>query len=90
MIKQLGILSAVIMPFFNIPLIARVIQHKSSHNISLVWVIGVWVCVVGMLPSSLQSADRVLKYFGIVNFIFFSVVFVVVLYYHRTNVRSHS
>jgi hypothetical protein len=42
--------SAVLMPFFDIPLIARIIRRKSSEDISLVWTFGIWVCILGMLP----------------------------------------
>jgi hypothetical protein len=70
------------MPFFNIPLILRIIRRRSSADISLVWVIGAWVCVMGMLPQSLKSADLVLKVFGIVNGVFFTGVFVSVLHFH--------
>jgi hypothetical protein len=72
------------MPFFNIPLILRILRRKSSEDISLIWAIGVWVCVIGMLPSSLQSTDLVLKAFSIVNAVFFTGVFVAVLAFHPT------
>jgi hypothetical protein len=79
---MVGLVSGILMPFFNIPLIARVIRRRSSADISIVWVVGCWVCVMGMLPSSVRSADVVLRFFGIVNAIFFSGVFVTVLYFH--------
>jgi uncharacterized protein with PQ loop repeat len=76
--------SAVLMPFFDIPLIIRIIQRKSSADISLVWTFGIWICILGMLPSSLVSADPILKAFAIVNTILFSgVVVAVVMYYPR-------
>ena len=72
MIQTVGLVSSIIMPFFNIPLIVRIIQRRSSEDISLVWVVGAWICVVGMLPSSLQSPDPVLIAFGILRNLHFA------------------
>jgi uncharacterized protein with PQ loop repeat len=83
--RTLGIISAVVMPFFNIPLMYRIVRRKSSRDISLVWTIGVWLCIVGMFPATLVSADPVLKAYGIVNTLFFSgVALVVILYRFRS------
>ena len=87
-IQLIGMLSGIIMPIFNIPLILRIVRRRSSGDISLVWVIGVWSCVIAMLPSNLQSPDSVLVVFGIVNSLFFSAVFFTVLYFHPTLKRS--
>ncbi len=80
--QTLGFLGAALMPLCNIPLIARIIKRKSANDISLGWVLGVEICVLAMLPSSLGSADPVLKIYGISNSIFFSIVTGVVCYYH--------
>lgn len=82
LIQPLGMISGVLMPFFNIPLILRIVKRGSSADISLAWVIGVWVCVVGMVPASLQSTDKVLYWFAVVNVIFFTGVLAAVLYFH--------
>ena len=82
MIQTLGIISGILMPIFNIPLILRIVRRRSSQDISLAWAIGVWICVMGILPSSLQSADPVLSAFGIMNGLLFTGVFVTVLYFH--------
>ncbi len=82
MITAIGIVSGFAMPLLNIPLIVRVIRRRSSGDISLVWTIGVWLCVMGMLPSSLRSPDIVLRTFGIMNAIFFTGTFASVLYFH--------
>ena len=79
----------MIMPLFNIPLILRIIRRRSSGDISLLWVIGVWSCVMAMLPSSLQSPDPVLVVFGIINSLFFSAVFFTVLYFHPNFKKSN-
>jgi hypothetical protein len=82
MIKTLGMISAVAMPFFDIPLIIRIVRRKSSEDISLVWTVGIYVCILGMLPSSLISSDPILVAFGIVNALLFTAVVVTVFYYH--------
>lgn len=82
MVQAVGIASAILMPFFNLPLMLRIIRRRSSEDISLVWVVGVWICVMGLLPSSLQSPDRILFAFGVVNAVLFSGVFFSVLYFH--------
>jgi hypothetical protein len=82
MIKTLGMVSGVAMPFFDIPLIWRIVKRKSSEDISLVWTFGIWVCILGMLPSSLISPDPILKVFEIVNTVLFTAVVVAVVWYH--------
>jgi len=72
----------VAMPLFDIPLIVRIIRRKSSEDISLIWVVGIELCILGMLPSSLLSLDPILRAFGIVNTILFTAVFLTVFYYH--------
>src|SRR5262245_1891926 len=82
MIQTLGMVSAVLMPFFDIPLIWRVVKRRSSEDISLVWTLGIWICILGMLPASLISADPIMKAFGIVNTLLFTAVVIAVLWYH--------
>ena len=89
MIQTLAMLSGILMPFFNIPLMMRIIRRRSSEDISLVWVIGVWFCVIGMLPHSLQSMEPVLLAFGVVNSLFFTAVLFSVLYFHPS-IRKNS
>ncbi|MGE5216317.1 MAG: hypothetical protein ACM3SP_04850 [Chloroflexota bacterium] len=84
MIQTIGMVSGIIMPFFNIPLIMRIIHRRSSEDISLIWAVGAWICVMGMLPQSLRSPDPVLLTFGIVNGLFFTGVFLSVIYFHPT------
>ena len=82
-IQSLGLCTAVILPLWNIPLIVRIVERKSSQDISLWWALGVWVCLVLMAPSGLTSKDIVWKVYNIVNFILFSGVAVVTLMYHK-------
>jgi len=72
-------ISAVALPFCNLPLILRIQQRQSADDISPVWAIGVWICLVGMLPSGLASQDPVFRIFTIVNLALFSGVVVQVL-----------
>ncbi|MBI3291874.1 MAG: hypothetical protein HYZ73_03570 [Elusimicrobia bacterium] len=81
-VQWVGVFCGVLMPFFNIPLIARIVRRRSSEDMSLVWVVGVWICVLGMLPSSLRSPDLVLLVFGVANALFFTGVLLSVLYFH--------
>jgi len=85
---QLGLVSAVALPLFDIPLIARIMRRKSSEDISLVWTFGIWACTLGMLPSSLGSSDIILKAFAIVNTVLFTAVVVAVVKYHPMVRRS--
>lgn len=80
--KTLGLASAVILPFFNIPLIVRIIRRRSSQDISLVWAVGVWACIIGMLPASLSSADRIMVVYSIVNTILFTITVAVIFCFH--------
>jgi hypothetical protein len=82
MIQQLGMICAIAMPFFDIPLIMRIVRRKSSEDISLIWVFGIWLCILGMLPASLVSSDKILVVFSIVNTLLFTAVVVVVVIYH--------
>ena len=79
--QTVGIAAAVIMPLFNIPLIIKMVKRKSSADISLSWVMGVWVCALLMAPSGVCSKDIVWRCFNIVNLILFTGVVVAVLKY---------
>jgi hypothetical protein len=83
MIQSLGIIGAVLMPLWNIPLILKIQQRRSSKDISLAWVLGVWACMMIMLPSGLVSADRPYRLFTICNASLFSAVVVQVLRFRR-------
>ena len=82
-IEKVGLVASVIMPLWNIPLIVRIIQRKSSADISISWVMGVWVCALFMAPSGFTSQDIVWRSFNIVNMILFTGVVVVVLRYRK-------
>ncbi len=73
-----------VLPLFNIPLIMRIVKRKSADDISLVWVFGVWACILLMSPVAFVSQDIAFRMFGWTNLVFFTgVVFVTVKYHHR-------
>lgn len=82
-IQDIGVVSSIALPFFNIPLIMKMIRRKSSKDMSLSWALGVWVCIVLMTPQALRSADPAFRAYGVVNILFFSVVVFFVLKYHK-------
>jgi len=80
---MLGLMAAVVLPLWNIPLILRIRRRKSSRDISLLWAVGVFVCLVLMLPSGLSSSDPVFRVFTAINFVLFSTVVAFVLRYRN-------
>lgn len=83
MLEKIALIAAIVLPLWNIPLIARMIKRKSSADISLYWALGVWSCFVLMAPDSFQSSDIVWKTFNIANLILFTIVISVILYYRK-------
>lgn len=79
----LGVVAGFILPLFNIPLAWKIYKLKSAKNISFLWAVGVWICVVLILPQVLLSPDWSYKIFGIVNFILFSIVFFLVCRFRK-------
>ena len=74
LIYQIGAIAGFVLPLFNIPLILRMIKRKSSDDISIAWVVGVWICILLMTPRALTSGDLAFRLFGITNIIFFTLV----------------
>ena len=83
LIDQVGLVASIAMPMWNIPLIIKIIKRGSSADLSMSWVLGVWVCTLLMAPSGLMSKDIVWKSFNIVNLVLFTGVTVVALKYRR-------
>ena len=81
MIQAIGLIAAVAMPFWNIPLIVKIERRKSSRDFSLWWALGVLACILLMLPSAVISTDIVFKTFAVVNAILFSAVVVQIIRY---------
>ena len=82
-VKVAGAVAGAVMPLFNIPLIMKIRQRKSSKDISLAWAWGIWVCIIIQTPVALMSADIAFKAFGISNIVFFTGVMYHVLKYHK-------
>ena len=80
---KIALVAAIVLPFWNIPLIVRVIKRKSSRDISLYWALGVWTCFLLMAPEGFKSPDPVWRAFNIMNMILFSIVVFVILIYRR-------
>ena len=90
-IEKIGMAAGVILPLFNIPLIARLVKRKSSKDFSVLWAVGVWVCIILMTPQALRSNDMAFKAFGVVNVIFFSLVtFFILKYRLRPQIGAES
>jgi uncharacterized protein with PQ loop repeat len=83
MIEKISVVASFILPFWNIPMIMRIIKRKSSQDISLSWALGVWVCFLLMFPDGLRSTDPSWRTFNIVNMIFFTTVVLVTLKYRK-------
>jgi uncharacterized protein with PQ loop repeat len=81
--EVLALGASVVMPLWNIPLIVRVIQRKSSRDLSLFWLWGVWGCMLLMMPWAFVTKDIVLKTFSSANFVLFSGVVLVVIRYRK-------
>lgn len=88
MAEKIALVAAIILPFWNIPLIVRIVKRKSSRDISMYWVVGVWTCFAFMAPNGFVSEDLVWRTFNIVNFIFFTVVLIIVLVYRKERVKK--
>jgi uncharacterized protein with PQ loop repeat len=82
-LEHLGTVAGIVMPFWNIPLIWRIIQRKTAEDISLAWLFGVWGCIVLMLPAALVSSEVAFKSYAVTNAVFFSAVVAVVLMYRK-------
>lgn len=83
MIHKIALVVGIILPFWNIPLVWRVIKRRSSEDISIYWALGVWVCLALMAPSAFLSQDPVWRVFNIVNLAIFSIVVIIVLAYRK-------
>ena len=88
-IDWIGTAASFAMPFFNIPMILRLLKRKRSDDISLIWTGGVWICIVLMTPKALTSSDLAFRLFGMTNILFFSAVTFLVFYYRRREAHGN-
>jgi len=87
-IDKIAFVAGIVLPLFNIPLIIRMVKRKSSEDISLWWLFGVWVCILLMAPSAFQSEDIVWRFFNYNNILFFTaVVFTAIKYRKRAPIE---
>jgi len=82
MIDIVGTIASFAMPFFNIPMILRLLKRKRSDDFSLVWTGGVTGCIFLMTPKALTSVDLAFKLFGYSNIILFTSMAFLIFYYH--------
>jgi uncharacterized protein with PQ loop repeat len=83
MFETLAVIASVCLPLTNIPLIVKIIQRKSSKDISMYWAWGVWLCLLVMVPAATQSVDLIWKIFALANFATFSVVLFFTMLYRK-------
>jgi hypothetical protein len=83
MIENMGLIASITMPLFNIPLIVKIIRRRSSMDISLSWVMGVWVCALLMAPAGFTSKDLIWRTFNIINLVLFTGVVIAVWRYRK-------
>lgn len=83
LINTLGLIGGIILPFFSLPLIIKIVQRQSSKDISTTWAVGVWSCLVIMAPSGFTSEDIVWRIFNMLNLVLFSGVFFVTIKYRH-------
>ena len=88
LVQKVGAIAGAAMPLFNISLIMRIIKRKSSSDISLIWCLGVWMCIVLMTPSVFITEDITLKAFGLSNIVFFTMVVFFVVKYRNKDVEK--
>ena len=81
--KTIGFWAAVALPLWDIPLILRIVQRKSSQDISMVWAVGLWASSVLMAPSAFVSGDKLAIGFNTMNVIMLTIVLIVVIKYRK-------
>jgi hypothetical protein len=79
LIYYTGYIAGVALPLWNIPLLIKIHQRRSSRDISVAWAFGVWGCLLLMLPAGLASPDGAYRAFTISNLVLFTAVVVEVL-----------
>jgi len=89
-LEILALVASVSMPLWNIPLIVKILQRKSSDDLSLYWLWGVWTCMLLMVPWAFVTKDTVLRTYSFVNFFLFSGVVAVVMKYRRPSSHAKS
>ena len=86
--EKIAFVAAIVLPLWNIPLIIRIIQRRSSEDISIYWALGVWICFCLMAPAAFRSPDPVWRVFNIMNLSLFTLVVVSVLKFRKRTVSE--
>ena len=84
--KTIGFWAGVILPLWDIPLMVRMYQRKSSDDISIFWAVGIWFSSVLMAPSSFFSRDILAIGFNVMNVTMLTGVLILVLKYRKRKV----
>lgn len=77
----IGMVAGLILPLFNLPLVFKIYRTKSAKDFSLIWGVGIWICLLLMLPQVILTPDLSFRVFGLANFAFFTLVLIAVLRY---------
>ena len=83
--ESIGLWAGVALPLFDIPLIIRIIKRRSSADISLLWIGGLWASSVLMAPSAFVKKDMVAMGFNAMNVVMLTLVLVVAVKYRKGN-----
>lgn len=83
LLDKIAFCAAIVLPLFNIPLIIKIVRRNSSKDISLCWVLGVWICILLMAPSGFRSQDVVWRTFNYANAVLFTCVAIVTVKYRK-------
>lgn len=81
--KTIGLIAATMLPLWDIPLIARIVRRRSSQDISLIYVVGIWVTALMMAPSAFVSGDLLAIGFNTMNVIMLTAVMLVTIKYRK-------
>ena len=79
----IGLWAGIALPLWDIPLIVRIIRRKSSNDISLIWMWGLWGSSVLMTPAGFLAHNKMAIGFNVVNVTMLSILLIVVLKYHQ-------
>ncbi len=86
MLETTALITSIILPFFNIPLIYRISKRRSAEDVSAIWSIGVFVCFIIIEPYALLSGDIVFAVFNSLNIAFFIIINILIFRFRRKKV----
>lgn len=81
----IGFWAGMILPLWDIPLIVRIIKRKSSADISLGWIWGLWITSVLMTPNAFMVGNHIAIGFNVVNVLMLTILLIVVIKYQKGN-----